>query len=64
MESARARLVDLHSRGNLIKVVVTDSIAQSDPFLSLPFFTVRTLADVLCKQINRVHYECTVEMAE
>lgn len=60
MESARARLVDLHSRWNLIKVIVTDSIAQSDPFLSLPFLRVRTLADILCKLINRIHCESQI----
>ena len=57
MKSAIDRLMELHSRYNLKKVVVTDSIAQLDSFLSSPFLKVKTLADVFGNVINRVHYE-------
>jgi ribose-phosphate pyrophosphokinase len=57
MDSARYRLMDLHSKYSLKRVVVTDSIAQSGSFLSLPFLKVKTLANIIATIINRVHYE-------
>jgi ribose-phosphate pyrophosphokinase len=57
MESALARLTELNANYNLKKVVVTDSIAQSGSFLTLPFLRVKTLANIIAKIINRVHYE-------
>ena len=61
MKIALDRLMELHSKYNLKEVVVTDSIAQSDSFVSAPFLKVRTLADVLSKVINRVHYEHSID---
>jgi ribose-phosphate pyrophosphokinase len=60
MEQARDRLIDLHSRYNLKEVIVTDSIPQSEDFVSLPFFSVRSLSDVLTRVINRIHYNQSV----
>ncbi len=61
MESARAHLMDLHSKHNLRKVVVTDSITQSGAFQSLPFLRVMPLADMLGKVINQVHCEYPID---
>jgi len=56
MEAARERLMDLQANYHLREVVVTDSIPQTDRFKALPFFSVRSLADVLSRVINRIHY--------
>jgi len=61
MESARARLTELNANYNLKKVVVTDSITQPGSFLPLPFLKVKTLANIIAKIINRVHYEYPVD---
>lgn len=50
------RLQELHERYGLRKVVVTDSVPQTDAFRALPFVTICSLADPLAWAINRVHY--------
>lgn len=60
IEKAYERLSLLHSEYGLKSAVVTNSIPQTDRFCSLPFFSVRSLADALAQTINRVHYSCSV----
>lgn len=63
MESARNRLVELHSRYHLTEVLVTDSIAQTGSTVSLPFLRVRSLADILSRVINNIHYNLPIDAA-
>lgn len=58
---ARARLVDLHERYGLRRVVVTDSIPQTEPFQSLPFARVHSLADATVRAVNRIHANRAVD---
>ena len=39
---------------------MTNSIPQTQEFLDLPFFEVRSLAEIFCFTINRVHYDRSV----
>lgn len=57
---AYERLSLLASDYNLKEVVITNSIPQTDQFLSLPFLSVRCLSDFLVHTINRIHYEQSV----
>lgn len=54
------RLLALHADYHLKEVVVTNSIPQTDEFLSLPFLSVRCLSDSLSRTINRIHYNRSV----
>jgi ribose-phosphate pyrophosphokinase len=58
--SAIERLKELHSRYRLRKLIITDSIPQRESILTLPFVTIRSLADDLCRTINRIHYNRSV----
>ena len=60
-ERALERLSSLHAGYNLLDVTVTDSVPQTEQFRSLPFLTVRSLADALCLVINRIHYNRSVD---
>ncbi|MFP4330811.1 MAG: ribose-phosphate diphosphokinase [Alkalispirochaetaceae bacterium] len=60
LPGTRERLERLHNELNLKKVVVTNSIPQTEEFLSLPFLEVRSLAEIFCYTINRVHYDRSV----
>ncbi len=60
LPETRERLEQLHSEYNLKKVVVTNSIPQTEEFADLPFFHVRSLAEIFCYTINRVHYDRSV----
>lgn len=60
LPETRQRLEQLHRRYNLSKVVVTNSIPQTDEFASLKFFNTRCLSNVLCQTINRIHYNRSV----
>ncbi|MBN1835826.1 MAG: ribose-phosphate pyrophosphokinase [Spirochaetales bacterium] len=53
---ALQRITGLHDRCGLASLVTTDSIPQSPAFRSLPWFRVRSLADMLCRTVNRVHH--------
>ncbi len=54
------RLQELHDNYNLKSVMVTNSIPQTKEFEDLPFFHVRSLSEILCRTINRVHYDRSV----
>ncbi len=54
------RLSELHSQGPLTELVTTDSIPQTEEFRSLPFVKLRSLAEIFCLTINRVHYNRSV----
>ncbi|MCK4304794.1 MAG: ribose-phosphate pyrophosphokinase [Candidatus Eisenbacteria sp.] len=54
------RLSSLHSDYGLKEVVVTNSIPQTDQFLSLSFVSVKCLSEALVQTINRIHYERSV----
>jgi ribose-phosphate pyrophosphokinase len=60
-ERALERLSSLHRKHYLRDVVVTDSVPQTEAFRSLPFLTVRSLADPLCLVVNRIHYNRSVD---
>jgi len=60
VERAREVLLDLHTNYHLKKIVVTNSIPQTEEFLGLPFFSVRCLSDTLARTINRIHYNRSV----
>lgn len=56
MEKAFERLEELHADYHLEKVIVTDSIPQTEAFRSLPYVSIISLADVFSRVINRIHY--------
>jgi len=60
MDQARQRMSELHQTYRLKKLIVTNSIPQTDAFLSLPFVEVKDLADTLSQVINRIHYNRAV----
>ena len=60
METARRRLLALHTDYHLEKLVVTNSIPQTEAFQALPFVSVRCLSDSLSRTINRIHYNRSV----
>lgn len=60
MQPAYERLLALHADYCLKEVVVTNSIPQTEPFLNLPFVSIRCLSDTLSRTINRVHYNRSV----
>jgi ribose-phosphate pyrophosphokinase len=59
-EKGVERMAELHEGYHLKEMVVTDSVPQTDAFCSLPFVTVRSLAEILCRTINRLHYSRSV----
>ncbi len=56
MPQAREKLVALQTGYRLQSLIVTNSIPQAERFTTLPFLAVRSLADVLARAINRIHY--------
>lgn len=50
----------LHEKFNLEKVIVTDSIPQTEDFTNLSFFKVRSIADILARTINCIHFDESV----
>lgn len=58
---ALERLSELHERCRLREVVVTDSVPQTETFRALPFISVKPLAGPLCRVINRIHYNRSVD---
>ena len=60
LAGTRDRLQQLHEDYNLERVTVTNSIPQTQEFEDLPFFHVRCLSEILCRTINRVHYNRSV----
>jgi len=57
---ARERLEALYVDFGLREVVVTDSIPQTEEFRALPFVSVESLADILARTINRIHFNRSV----
>lgn len=60
-EQALERLTMLHERYGLRRMVVTDSVPQTEAYVELPFLEVRSLSDPLARVINRIHYNRPVE---
>jgi ribose-phosphate pyrophosphokinase len=60
VEPARERLLELHEKHNLKRLVLTNTIPQTEEFISLPFVSVRCLSDMLSRTINRIHYSRSV----
>lgn len=60
MDVAYARLVELHQHYGLERLLVTNSIPQTEDFRSLPFVVIRDLAKALARVINRIHYNQSV----
>jgi ribose-phosphate pyrophosphokinase len=58
--NAVERLKELHDRYRMRGVVVTDSVPPRAEVEALPFVTTRSLADDLCRTINRIHYNQSV----
>ena len=54
------RLKTLHEQYGLRQVITTNSIPQTEPFTSLPFFSIKCLSDTLSRSINRIHYSRSV----
>ena len=50
----------LAERSGLKNITVTNSIPQTNDFLSLPFFTMRSLSEIMARVINRVHYSRSI----
>ena len=54
------RLLPLHSDYGLKELVVTNSVPQTDQFVSLSFVSVRCLSEFLVQTINRIHHDRSV----
>ncbi|MBD3392983.1 MAG: ribose-phosphate diphosphokinase [Chitinivibrionales bacterium] len=63
MLKALDRVDDLHKRGYLHTLAVTDSIPQTRAFAAAEFVSVHSLADTFAKAINRIHYARSVRAA-
>jgi len=59
--TALGRLSNLHAEWGLREVLVTDSVPQTESFLSLPFLRVRSLDDAFARVINQIHYSRPVD---
>jgi ribose-phosphate pyrophosphokinase len=59
-KAARERMLALHTDYHLKKLIVTNSIPQTEAFQALPFVSVRCLSDSLSRTINRIHYNRSV----
>lgn len=53
-------LMDMHKNLNLKEVVITNSIPQTPEITALPFVRIHCLSEVLCRAINRIHYDSSV----
>lgn len=53
-------LIDLYKSYRLKELIVTNSIPQTDEFQSLPFISEKCLSEILCRVINRIHYNRSV----
>jgi ribose-phosphate pyrophosphokinase len=60
LETARHRLASLYHEYRLQKLLVTNSIPQTERFKTLPFVSVLSLAGTLSHVINRIHYNRSV----
>lgn len=55
--AAYERLLALHERYNLRRLVVTNTIPQTIDFLELPFLEVYDLAPIFAQAVYRIHYD-------
>jgi ribose-phosphate pyrophosphokinase len=60
LDPAYTALLYLHEQACLQEVVITNSIPQTERFMSLPFLKVLTLSEILAHAINRIHYNKSV----
>ena len=60
MAEAQERLFSLYDQGVLKKLVVTDSMPQTEAFENLPFLSICSLSDPLTRVINRLHTDQSV----
>jgi len=51
---------ELHDDFGLAGFSVTDSIPQTEAFSSLPFLSIRSLAEDLCLVVNHLHHNRSV----
>jgi ribose-phosphate pyrophosphokinase len=58
--AALHRFEKLHDSGRLHRLVVTNSIPQTERLVALPFVEVRDLSEVFNRVINRIHYDRSV----
>jgi ribose-phosphate pyrophosphokinase len=59
-ETARNRLASLYNEYRLKRLLVTNSIPQTEGFKTLPFVSILSLAGTLSHVINRIHYNRSV----
>jgi len=45
----------MHRSYRLKRVIITDSIPQTEDFRALSFIKIRGLADIMARTINRIH---------
>ena len=57
---ALERLKEMNRECALERVVVTNSIPQTEVFCALPFVTVKCLSDTFARAVNRIHYDRSV----
>jgi ribose-phosphate pyrophosphokinase len=60
MERAYERMMGLCADYAVKQIVVTDSIPQTERFLKLPCVSVKGLAEIFARVINRIHYDRSV----
>jgi len=60
LASAYERLCDLHQHFGMKEVFVTNSIPQTEKFLSLEFLSQICLSVILARVLNRIHYNCSI----
>lgn len=60
-ELALERLSNLHAADYLRQAVVTDTVPQTDAFRRLPFLSIESVSESICRVINRIHYNRSVE---
>jgi ribose-phosphate pyrophosphokinase len=60
LQGAYETLKMLREKEYLSTVTVTNSIPQSEVFVSLPFLRVEPLEEIFCRTINRIHYNRSV----
>jgi ribose-phosphate pyrophosphokinase len=56
LQSAHKRLVDLIENDGLKEIILTNTIPQTEPFLSMPGLSVRDISGVLSQVIWQIHH--------
>lgn len=60
VNDATEKIIDLHENFNLKEVVITNSIPLGKDIFDLSFIKQRSLSDIFCRTINRIHYDQSV----